>query len=162
MNKSTKAVLIVLIFLILILISAIGFGGYYIYTNVLNKNVSIITNNKEEPKKEDASDFLKIPINDLVLNISNMKGQAKLMKLSFTIKSSFEGLAEFVDTNKPEIVDSIINIVSSKHSEELLTLSGKTLFKEEVIKELDKILINQTGDNTVHIKDILFTSFVIK
>ena len=103
---------------------------------------------------------------DLVLNITNAKGREKLMKLSFTLKSSDPAIESIVESYKAEIVDVVISQISARSSEELLTVGGKALLKDELIDEINKVLDEATSTNSEiqrnSIRDILFTTFVIK
>ena len=105
-------------------------------------------------------------INDLVLNITNAKGREKLMKLSFTLKSSEETIEGLIEENKAEIVDVVIAQISARSSEELLTVGGKALLKEELLEEINSVINEATSDNSDikrnSVKKLFFTSFVIK
>ena len=120
-------------------------------------------------KKEEAGDSketFKAAINDLVLNITNSKGKEKLMKLSFSVKSVEPTIGALVEEYKAEIVDVVIAQISARSSEELLTVGGKALLKEELIEEINTVLNEVTASNedikANNIKKILFTTFVIK
>ena len=88
------------------------------------------------------------------------------MKLSFTLKSSDPAIEAVVDAYKAEIIDVVISQISARSSEELLTVGGKALLKDEMIDEINKVLDEATSGNSdiqkSSIKDILFTTFVIK
>lgn len=105
-------------------------------------------------------------INDLVLNITDAKGHDKLMKLSFSIKSTEPTIQAVVDTNKAEITDAVIAQISARSAEELLTVGGKELLKEELLEEINKILnaavaaTPEVQQNSV--KRVFFTTFVVK
>lgn len=163
-----KGMIIVLIALVVILLLAVVGGGYFLYSEMMNKDSS---SSSEEQKvvKADASGekaAFQASINDLVLNITNAKGREKLMKLSFTLKSSEETIAALVEENKAEIVDIVIAQISARSSEELLTVGGKALLKEELLEELNSIINEATSDNPDikrnSVKKLFFTSFVIK
>lgn len=108
----------------------------------------------------------KAAINDLVLNITNAKGREKLMKLSFTIKSNDPAIESIVESYKAEIVDVVISQISARSSEELLTVGGKALLKDELVDEINKVLNEATATNSDiqknSVKEVLFTTFVIK
>ena len=87
------------------------------------------------------------------------------MKLSFSLKSTESSITKILEKNHEEIADIVILLLSSQNSEELLTLEGKTLLKEELLKDLN-IYINQIlKDDKISsniINKILFTTFVMK
>ena len=162
-----KGLMIVLIALVVILLVAVGVGGYLLYSS------GVLTGqqgqNEQQVKKEEASDSketFKASVNDLVLNITNAKGREKLMKLSFSIKSTEPSIEAIVEEYKPEIVDVVIAQISSRSSEELLTVGGKALLKEELMEDINGIINEVTSSKEDikenNVKKILFTTFVIK
>lgn len=162
-----KGLMIVLIALILFLLLAVIGGGYFLYSQgVFSPQESSPQAETMKKEESNSSDRYKAAINDLVLNITNAKGREKLMKLSFTLKSSDPTIEAVVEAYKAEIVDVVISQISARSSEELLTVGGKALLKDEMIDEINKVLNDASAGNSEiqksSIKDILFTTFVIK
>lgn len=163
-----KGLLIVLIALVVILLLAVVGGGYFLYSQgVLNPAAA--QTGQEQVKKEDGSadsESFKADLNDLVLNLTDSKGREKLMKLSFTIKSSEPTIAGIVEEYKAEIVDVVIAQISARSAEELLTVGGKNLLKDELLQDINNVINEVTASNSDikqnSIQKILFTSFVIK
>ena len=157
--------MIVLIVLIVILIAAVGVGGWFVFDK-LNSDEKPGDEKVEKEEAGDSKVFFKASINDLVLNITNAKGRAKLMKLSFSIKSVEPTIEAIVEENKAEIVDTVIAQISARSSEELLTIGGKELLKEELVEELNLIINEATATNEDvkrnNVRKIFFTAFVIK
>jgi flagellar FliL protein len=92
------------------------------------------------------------------------RGKSKLMKLSFTIKSTSPNIQAVLDSNKEEVIDEVIRLITARSAEELQTVGGKELLKEELLQVINTIL-NQSGAEEYPIdsvKKIFFTSFVIK
>ena len=166
-GSSGKGLMIVLIALVVILIFAIIGGGYFLYSHgALGNNNSA---SHEEVKKEDSSDkpdAFKADITDLVLNLTDSRGKEKLMKLSFSIKSSEPTIAALVVEFKAEIIDVVISQISSRSSEELLTVGGKNLLKDELLLDINNVVNEVTKTKPTvsknNVKQILFTTFVIK
>lgn len=162
-----KGLMIVLIALVVILLIAVGVGGYLLYSSgVLNGQNQQGQEQVQKAEAGDSKETFKASINDLVLNITNAKGREKLMKLSFSIKSVEPTIEAIVEEYKPEIVDVVIAQISSRSSEELLTVGGKALLKEELMEDINNILNEVTASNEDikqnNVKKILFTTFVIK
>jgi len=164
-----KGLLIVLIALVLILIIAVIGGGFFLYSQgALGGNNA--NSSHEESKKADSHEkadlSFKADITELVLNLTDSKGKEKLMKLSFSIKSSEPTIAAIIEETKPEIVDVVISQISSRSSEELLTVGGKNLLKDELLQEINSIVNEATKSKPEvaknNIKQIFFTTFVIK
>lgn len=162
-----KGLMIVLIALVVILLIAVGIGGYLLFSSgVLNGQQG---SQQEQAQKENSGSSdktYKASINDLVLNITNAKGREKLMKLSFSLKSTESKIEQIVEEYKPEIVDIVITQVSSRSSEELLTVGGKALLREELLEDINSVINEVTSNNKDiekdNVKQLLFTTFVIK
>jgi flagellar FliL protein len=164
-----KGLLIALIGLVIFLIIAVIGGGFFLYTHGLGNNGGTQQEHKEEVKKEEATDkglYFKADITDLVLNLTDSKGKEKILKLSFSIKSSDPAIVALTEEAKPEIMDKVISQISSRSSEELMTVGGKNLLRDELLVEINNI-INEVGAKKPevsrnNVKQILFTTFVIK
>ena len=98
-----KGLIIVLIALVVILLLAVVGGGYFLYSQgILSGNNQATT---QEVAKEEANDKganFKADINDLVLNLTDSRGKEKLMKLSFSIKSTEPTIAAIVENYNAE------------------------------------------------------------
>jgi len=165
-----KGLIIVLIALVVVLLLAVVGGAFFLYSQgVLGPKDASGESQEKMVKKEDAGDTkgtFKADINDLVLNITNSKGKEKLMKLSFSVKSVEPTIAAVIEEYRAEIIDVVIAQISARSSEELLTVGGKALLKEELMEEINAVINEVTSDNeeikSNNIKKILFTTFVIK
>ena len=162
-----KGLIIVLIALVVFLLLAVVGGGYFLYSQgVLSGTPPSGQEVQKEESKDKGSDSFKADINDLVLNLTDSRGKEKLMKLSFSIKSSEPTIAALVVEFKAEIIDVVISQISSRSSEELLTVGGKNLLKDELLQDINNVINEVTkGKPEVaknSVKQILFTTFVIK
>ena len=165
--------MIVLIILIVVLLALVGAGGYFLYSKGLFSEeqakapAAAVAQTVESEKKEDVGETFKASVDSLVLNITDAKGRAKLMKLSFTMKTKEPMIEAILEDSKAEIIDSVIRQVSARSSEELLTVGGKAMLKEEMLDEINNIFndsIPEGDEERVRspLLDIFFTSFVIK
>ena len=167
-KKKGNPLMIVLIILVVALIGAVGFLGYMMM-NQMNQDPNAISVPSEKVKKDEAStegESFKASIEDLVLNITNSKGREKLMKLSFSLKSTEPTIESIIAQNKDEIIDIVIQQISARSSEELLTVGGKELLKEELLNEINMVLNDATSKNEDikrnMVQKLFFTTFVIK
>ena len=172
-KKSGNPMMIVLIILIVLLLAAVGGLGYFLYSKGMFSEeqakapAAAVEQTVESEKKEDIGETFKASVDSLVLNITDAKGRAKLMKLSFTMKTKEPQIEAILEESKAEIIDSVIRQVSARSSEELLTVGGKAMLKEEMIDEINNIFndsIPESDEERVRspLIDIFFTSFVIK
>ena len=162
-----KGLIIVLIALVVILLLAVVGGGYFLYSQgVLSGNNAGATQEVHKAEAAENGDSFKADINDLVLNLTDSRGKEKLMKLSFSVKSSEPTIAAIVEQYKAEIVDVVISQISARSSEELLTVGGKNLLKDELMQDINNVINEVTASNSEiarnNVKTILFTTFVIK
>lgn len=168
--KSTgggKGLIIVLIALVVVLLLAVVGGGYFLYSQgVLSGNNAPETQEVQKSEAAENGDSFKADINDLVLNLTDSRGKEKLMKLSFSVKSSEPTIAAIVENYKAEIIDVVISQISARSSEELLTVGGKNLLKDELMQDINNVINEVTASNSEiarnNVKTILFTTFVIK
>ncbi len=167
-----KGLIIIVIVLILLLLGIIGAAGYFMYSKGLfddapKQEAAAPVAEQVTQKKENYGETFKGSIDSLVLNITDAKGRPKLMKLSFTLKTIEPKIESVLENTKAEIIDAVIRQVSARSSEELLTVGGKAMLKEELIDEINNILndsIMEGDDDRARdaVVDIFFTSFVIK
>ncbi|MCK5293434.1 MAG: flagellar basal body-associated FliL family protein [Arcobacteraceae bacterium] len=168
-KKAGNPMMMVLVILIVVLLVAVGGIGYMLFSKGFFDDKPA-DGQSQEVKKVDASsankEYFKAEIKDLVLNITNAKGKEKLMKLSFSIKSVESTIEALIAENKDEVIDIVIQQISSRSSEELLTVGGKELLKEELLNEMNSIINEATSSNEEikrnNIKKLFFTTFVIK
>lgn len=113
----------------------------------------------KEVEVENDSPYFKANMNNLVLNITDIKGNLKLIKLSFSIKSKNPLIESKIEELKPEITDSLITLISHSQSESLLTNQGKKLFKVAMIKSINEI---ENKDNLNLVENVYFAEFIIK
>lgn len=165
-KKGGKGLMIALIALVVILLLAVIGGGYFLYSNGAFGGEKQESSEEVTKEASDEKGTFKAHINDLVLNITNSKGREKLMKLSFSLKSNEPTIEGIVEEFKPEIIDVVIAQISARSSEELLTVGGKALLKEELIEEINAVVNEVTADNEEiskdNVKKLFFTTFVIK
>ena len=171
-QKSGNPMMMVLIILIVLLLGAVGALGYFLYTKGIfsdqPQNPQVAAQKEEKKAKEEEENAQKFlaNIDGLVLNVTDAKGRPHLMKLSFAVQSIEPTIAQLVESNKDQIIDTVIRQVSARSSEELLTVGGKNMLKQEMIEEINNILNDTiTEDSEVKkdsVKNIFFTSFVLK
>ena len=164
---SGKGLIIALVALVVILLLAIIGGGFFLYSSgALGGSTPQTTQEEVKAEASDKGESFKADINDLVLNLTDSRGKEKLMKLSFSIKSSEPTIAAIVEQYKAEIIDVVISQISSRSSEELLTVGGKNLLKDELLQDINNVINNVTQSNSKipknSVSTILFTTFVIK
>jgi len=169
-QSGKSPMVMILLGLVLLLLVAIGGIGYFMYSKGLFNDEPAdqapMQKEKQVAEQVEIGETFQASIDSLVLNITDAKGRPKLMKLSFTMKASEPSIEGLIESNKAEMVDSVIRQISARSSEELLTVGGKAMLKEEMIDELNNILNDASNDDDDIMRnmvlDIFFTAFVIK
>lgn len=132
-------------------------------SNNTSPQKEMIQNNS---KSIDNSNLTKVDIDNIVLNLFDAKGNEKLMKLSFSLISSEPTIITIVETYKAEIIDVVISQVTARSSDELLTVDGKKLLKDELMQDINNVINEAAASNSIiaknNIKSIIFTTFIIK
>ncbi|TSA82117.1 flagellar basal body-associated protein FliL [Helicobacter mehlei] len=175
--KKSKAILFVVVGAILVMLILVG----VIAMLLLNKNATHEDNKKgtatnkarqiREASKIDengggsdlmvkSSDYLSLgplfPLSDpFVVNLISNNGR-RYLKTSISLELSDPKLLEEIKAKETAIKDTIIEILSSKSYEEIITLKGKNKLKEEIRSNINSFLIDG------FIKNVFFTDFVIQ
>jgi flagellar protein FliL len=161
-----KGLMIALIVLVVVLFIGVGVGGYFLYSQMNAVAANATPQDQAEKKEEPVGKEFKANINELVLNISNSKGRVQLMKLSISMTSSHETIQAVIESYRDEIVDVIISQVSARNSEELLTVGGKELLREELQADINRAITSSStrAGKAVEnpINRIYFTEFVFR
>lgn len=94
-------------------------------------------------------------IDNLIVNLMS-EGSARYAKFSVALELDAQELAPEMMTKKPLATDIIINAISSKTAEELMTLKGKEAVKNEIMEKVNERL--KDG----RVKNVYFTNFVVQ
>ncbi|GMB93728.1 Flagellar basal body-associated protein FliL [Helicobacter bizzozeronii] len=175
--KKSKAILFVVVGAILVMLILVG----VIAMLLLNKNAGHeddkkgMTTNKARQIRETSkidengggsdlmvksSDYLSLgplfPLSDpFVVNLISNNGR-RYLKTSISLELSDPKLLQEIKAKETAIKDTIIEILSSKSYEEIITLKGKNKLKEEIRSNINSFLIDG------FIKNVFFTDFVIQ
>ncbi len=82
------------------------------------------------------------------------------------LQVSIEGLTrdskvkEDITKHLPQVRNNLVLLLSSKTYDELNTMEGKAGLRKQVLKEIQKILETETGQEGI--EDVFFTSFVMQ
>lgn len=90
-----------------------------------------------------------------VVNLITQNGR-RYLKTSISLELSNAKLQQEVDNKTTIMKDIIIDVLSSKSIEEIVTTKGKERIKDEILQRINQILIDG------HIKNIFFTEFVVQ
>ena len=136
-----NGMMIVLVVLIVVLLAAVGGIGYFLYSKGMFDPEAAPGAQQVEQKQEVASEeeegekFLA-QVDSLVLNVTDAKGRAKLMKLSFTMKTTEPTIEVVVETNKAEIKVTEIVIGNTFKYSPMIPLTKSIGIKAEIVVKI--------------------------
>lgn len=106
----------------------------------------------KDVKKEKGEMF---PLDPFTVNLAQGDGPRRYIRLNTVLKFTTESKKEELEARKPQIRDSIINILNAKRPEDLLKKEGKVYLKEEIKAAVNSYLINGK------LEEVFYTGFQI-
>ena len=88
-------------------------------------------------------------------NLAQGDGPRRFVRLNLVLKFSKDSKEEEFKVRKPQIRDTIINILNSKRPEDLLKVEGKNYLKEEIKSTINSFLLDG------HVMDVFYIGFQI-
>ena len=147
--KKKKRLLLIII--IVLLLAGGGAAAWYFMQPAPHQDTQA---EKPQPKP-------KPPIFERLENFTvNLAGGEQYLQVEISLKVSDPKFGEEIKLYMPEIRDSVLRLLSSKHANELATLEGKTKLSNEIRTQINKPL-KPEGPNE-GVLGVFFTSFVIQ
>ncbi|GAB6066532.1 flagellar basal body-associated FliL family protein [Aquifex pyrophilus] len=141
---------LILLLLLIILLAAAGGGAYFFLFA------------KKEKKEEKASKVAPPEVGIMyklepafIVNLADPEATV-YARISITLEVANQQVLQEVQKKEPVIRDAIIEIVSSKTSNELRTPEGREELKLEILKRINTILAKGG------VRNVYFTEFVIQ
>ena len=156
--KKAKSKLLLILVIGVLLVALLGVGGFIVYKQVMGGGGGDADKKAEQAataKKEASKLGVVTGLDPFIVNLSGEAGK-RYIKVTMQLElSSKEGIEE-VQQRMPQIKDSVITVLSSKTTEDLLTVDGKFQLKEQILTRVNILL--QTGV----VKNVYFVEFVIQ
>ena len=135
---------------VIVILGAAGFGGWWYYR----------THSTEPPEKEVGQTVQVIktavwPIESIIVNLLDNNGE-RYLKITIQLEISNEDCISELDTLKPEIMDSLLDLLSSKKYNEIVGFDGKQRLRDEIAIRLNNYL------DKGQITKVYFTEFIIQ
>lgn len=96
-----------------------------------------------------------LPLDSFTVNLAQGEGPRRYVRLDAVLKMSDDAKAPEFEARKPQIRDTIISILNTKRSEDLLKKEGKAYLKEEIKASINSFLVDG------RVEDIYYISFQI-
>ena len=105
-----------------------------------------------QPKKMEGEMF---PLDPFTVNLAQGDGPRRYLRLNTVLQFTNDAKKEEIESRKPQIRDTIINILNAKRPEDLLKKEGKVYLKEEIKAAVNSYLINGK------LEEVFYTGFQI-
>jgi|SRR5208283_1689643 len=148
-KKGSKSLILIIIIAVAVLA---GGGSAFFFLTKSGNGEKTPKKSEEQRKKEESAMFALDPF---VVNL-NDQSASKFLKVSMQLELSNQADLESVKAKTPQIRDVIINILTSKTADSLMSPEGKLQLKDEINMQINQIL----GNNTV--KNVYLTEFVMQ
>jgi flagellar FliL protein len=96
-----------------------------------------------------------LTLDSFTVNLAQGEGPRRYVRLDAVLKMSDDAKAPEFEARKPQIRDTIISILNTKRSEDLLKKEGKSILKEEIKSSINSFLVDGS------VEDIYYISFQI-
>ena len=138
----------ILIATMVLLIGAGGFIGY----RMLKKNTEVKAATQKNGKVS-----IICPLKSFVVNLLDKKGVGRrYLKVTIEVEVGKETDKQLIESNDPQIRDSVLLLLSNQTLSEINTMEGKLALKQELLSRMAQIL----GEGVV--RRIYFTEFVVQ
>lgn len=115
----------------------------------------------EEGEEEAAKEAFYFSLDPAFVVNFQGKSRARYLQVSIDGMTRNEQVKLDVTKHLPQVRNNIVLLLSSQTHEELMKPEGKDTLRKNILKEINKILENETGNEDA-IEDIYFTNFVMQ
>lgn len=155
--EKNKPILLIAIIGILVLMNGIGAALFF-----MNKGEDAEQEESpvEESQKTKAIYFSLDPA--YVVNFKDENNKQHLLQVKIMVMHRDPRLDEMLKVHAPLIRNNLLVLLSSQNFSKLQTQEGKSELAEAALDEVQSILQDEEGDDTLVIERVLFTDFVMQ
>lgn len=157
--KKEKPILLIAIIGILVLINGIG-AALFLMKGNNDQDQEQDESHVEEQKKVKAIYFSLDPA--FVVNFKDENSKSHYLQLKITVMHRDPRIDEMLKANAPLIRNNLLVLLSGQNFGKLQSQEGKTELAEAALDEVQSILQDEEGDDTIVIERILFNDFVMQ
>lgn len=129
-------------------------GAYFVVTKVLFPAEQTNMEVKEKPLEEEVKTVYML--DPIVVNINGPEGELRYLKVTVGVELNVPELQEEVELRKPQILDVLIRVFSSRELVEVTEPRGRDAIRREIKTRLNDILAKG------RLLNVYFTEFVIQ
>ena len=154
-EKGDKLVLIIVLVVALLFFAGAGVG-VFLLLNSAGQSTAPQTQTQEQarPSPSELGVFYNFE-RPIIVNLAGTNAE-RYLKIEITLEIDHSRTAREIDNRLPHVMDLLITISSSKNLDDISTISGKNMFRQEIIDRLNMLL--PSGK----IRNVYFTEFVVQ
>lgn len=154
---SRKMLIIVIIGVAVFIVGAVG-AGFFMMWNKVN-SIQMLAAPAESSEQEESDSEPKIgpihPLDTFIVNLAD-EGGNRYLRTTLKLELADDRSVDFVQKRLPLIRDSILMTLPTKRYEDINTVEGKMMLRDELIRKLNVIMVPGS------ISNIYFTEFVVQ
>lgn len=153
-----KTLLIVIVAVAVLFVAAVG-GGFYMMWNKLADLDALVRPEEEVVAEDDAEGLATIgalfPLKTFIVNLADPKGK-RYLRVTMQIELKEGEPVEIFEQRLVQVRDIILMVLPTKRFQEIRSVDGKTLLRQEIMTRLNDLLKKEVVTN------IYFTEFVVQ
>lgn len=153
-----KTLLIVVIVVAVLLVGAVG-GGFFMMWNKLAELDALVRPEEDVVEEADEGGLATIgalfPLETFIVNLADPKGK-RYLRVTMQIELKEGEPVEILQQRLVQVRDIILMILPTKRFQEIRSVDGKTMLRQEIMTRLNDLLKKEMVNN------IYFTEFVIQ
>jgi flagellar FliL protein len=161
-GKKSPVLLIVIVVVAVLLIVAIALFAFLVTGSDNEAQGGAPAGQKQSTQREGsarnpdmANIGMMVELDDFTVNLLS-EGGKRYLRTKINLELGSNNLQSEIEKKIPVLRDIIIQVLSSKQIEEITTKDGKERLKDELVKALNRALIDG------QLKNVYFTTFVIQ
>ena len=151
-QSKSKLLIIIIIVLVVLLIG----GGVAAFLMISGKDDSAAAADAEPVQLPAIYFDLKPPF---VVNFQ-VSGRQRYVQMSLTVLARKESAVSALTAHMPQVRNNLVMLLSTQDFEVLRSPEGKEDLRTQLLEEMRKILLEETGDPGI--EQVLFTNFVMQ
>ncbi|MBT8349695.1 MAG: flagellar basal body-associated FliL family protein [Deltaproteobacteria bacterium] len=153
----SNKILIILIGVFLLVVVAMGGGFFMMWNKMSSMNVQNSEGVENGTEAEEAVEIMG-PTKKLETFIVNLadKGGKRYLRISMDLELEKEETVQVVEKRLPKIRDAVLMILPTKKYEDIGTVEGKSVLRNEILTKINELMKPEI------IKNIYFTEFVVQ
>ncbi|GJM04238.1 MAG: hypothetical protein DHS20C09_02290 [marine bacterium B5-7] len=159
-DAKKKLPLKLIIIIAVVLLAGGGAGTFFMMGDKTDDAVVAEVDAEEGEETETAGEAVYFSLDPpFIVNFTG-KSRARFLQVSIEGLTRDVKVKEDITKHFPQVRNNLVLLLSGKTYEELNTQEGKATLRKQVLKEVQKVLEAETGQEGV--EDVYFTSFVMQ